>query len=471
MSLKTVLNGAFQTYEYQKFVEIINDTNFPPVTAYWENDLSNKTQIFPKTAILTYDIGQSITNATPFGDSAAIDAFGRLRVSNPQTIFSTKQLFSSRPFIFDTVTNGTGSSSFSSGDSGTVISTLSSGDYVIRQTKQGFAYQPGKSQQYIFTGILSGGEGLDMRYGFFESNTSAPYDQYSGVYFRNTNNTLSVNISNSTGNTSSVYVPQSAWNIDRLDGSGSSGITLDMTKVQIFTIDFEWLGVGRVRFGFVINGIIYYCHQVLNSNIIESVYMVNPNLPLRAEIRQTGSTSGNLLHICAAVNSEGGVQKQGTLKSVDTMSYTGLNTPVSIAVGTECSVMQIALSSTRLQGVISPEIINILNSDTNIDTRIRLIVDPSHTGTVSLTSVSDSALSWGVGSSSIQYLSGGNIISTIYVSKDNASTITNLQDSFFSLGHNINGSSNVLHVFVTPIKSGGGGSGLYFGSIDWLENE
>ena len=57
MSLKTVLNGGFQTYEYQKFVEIINDTNFPPVTAYWENDLSSKTQVFPKTAVLTYDIG------------------------------------------------------------------------------------------------------------------------------------------------------------------------------------------------------------------------------------------------------------------------------------------------------------------------------------------------------------------------------------------------------------------------------
>ena len=75
MSLKTVLNGGFQTYEYQKFVEIINDTNFPPVTAYWNNDLSSKTQVFPKTAVLTYDISRSQTNSLPFGDNGAIDAF------------------------------------------------------------------------------------------------------------------------------------------------------------------------------------------------------------------------------------------------------------------------------------------------------------------------------------------------------------------------------------------------------------
>lgn len=471
MSLRTTLNTGFQTLEYQKFVEILDDSKFPPVTAYWENDLSIKSQVFPKTAILTYDIGQSITNSTPFGDNGAVDAFGRLRVSQPQTIFSVKQLFSKREFIFNEVINGSGIVQFKSGDAGTLLSTTLSGDYVIRQTKQSFAYQPGKSQQYMFTGILSGGDGLDMKYGFFESNTSAPYDQYTGVYFKNENNVLSINIGNSTGNASSVYVPQSAWNIDPLNGAGSSGVTLDMTKVQIFTIDYEWLGVGRVRFGFVIDGIIYYCHEVLNSNNIESVYITNPNLPLRAEIRQTGSTPGNLLHICANVNSEGGVQKQGTLRSVDTMAYTGINTPVSIAVGTECSLLQIALSSTRLQGVISPEIFNILNSDSNIDTRVRLIIDPAHTGSVSLSSVPNSAVSWGVGGSGIQYLSGGNVISTVLVSKDNASVISSLQDSFFSLGHNINGTPNILHVFVTPIKSGGGGSGLYFASMDWLENE
>jgi len=116
MSLKTVLNGGFQTYEYQKFVEIINDTNFPPVTAYWENDLSSNTQVFPKTAVLTYDISRSQTNSLPFGDNGAIDAFGRLRVSTPTAVFSVKQLNSSRPIVFDTVTNGSGIYTFSEAD-------------------------------------------------------------------------------------------------------------------------------------------------------------------------------------------------------------------------------------------------------------------------------------------------------------------------------------------------------------------
>jgi len=471
MSLKTVLNGGFQTYEYQKFVEIINDTNFPPVTAYWNNDLSSKTQVFPKTAVLTYDISRSQTNSLPFGDNGAIDAFGRLRVSTPTAVFSVKQLNSSRPIIFDTVTNGSGTYTFSEADAATILSTSSNGDYVIRQSKQSFNYQPGKSQQYLFTGLLSGGEDVDMIYGFYRSNTSAPYNERTGFFFRNNNDVLSVNIGNPNGTVSSLYVPQSAWNIDTLDGNGASGITLDMTKVQIFTVDYEWLGVGRVRFGFVIDGAYYYCHQVLNANNIESVYLNNPNLPLRAELRQNGTTSANMLHICATVNSEGGVQKQGTRRSVDTMDYTGINEEISIGVGVEASILQLALTGTRLQGVISPETINVMNTDSNIDTRVRLIAGPAHTGSVSLTSINSSSASWGVGSSAVRYISGGNILSTYYISKDAASANNTIKDSFYSLGSLINGTPEVLHVFVTPLKSGGGGSGLYFASADWLENE
>ena len=468
MSLKTVLNGGFQTYEYQKFVEIINDTNFPPVTAYWNNDLSSKTQVFPKTAILTYDIGQAQTNALPFGDNSAIDAFGRLRVSNPTAIFSAKQLYSKRDFIFDELASGSGGCRFSSGDTGTVLYTTSTNDYVIRQTFQNFSYQPGKSQQFLMTGILSGGDDLDMCYGAFKSNTSGDYDQYNGVFFRMNDNVLSVNVQNAFGNASSVSVPQSAWNLDTFDGNGPSGFTLDMTKVQIFTIDFEWLGTGRIRFGFNEDGHTYYCHEVLNANNIASTFIQNPNLPIRAEIRQNGATPGQLLHICSNVNSEGGVTKQGTLRSIDSALITG-NTEISIPVKTECSILMLSLSSSRLNAVITPEDFSVLNTDSNIDTRIRIIRNPSYTGTFTLSSIQDSAIAYGVGGSGYRYISGGQVLATYFVSKDNAADLATLKESFVTFGHDIQGNSDEYHIFVTPLKSGSG-SGLYFASANWLED-
>jgi len=468
MSLKTVLNGGYQTYEYQKFVEIINDTNFPPVTAYWSNDLSSKTQVFPKTAVLTYDIGQSQTNPVPFGDGGAIDAFGRLRVSNPTAIFSAKQLYSKRDFVYDDLSNGGGACVFSSGDSGTKMYTTNSGDYVIRQTFQSFGYQPGKSQQFLFTGILSGGNDIDMLYGAYKSNTSGNYDQYNGVYFKNSNNVVSVNVSNYNGNAADITVPQSNWNIDTMDGNGASGITLDFTKSQIFTIDYEWLGVGRIRYGFVVDGLTYYCHQVTNANAISSVFIQNPNLPIRAEIRQNGSTPGQLLQICANVNSEGGVSKQGSLRSIDTALETS-NVEISIPVKTECSIMMLALSATRLNAVVTPSDFSVLNTDSNIDTRIRIIRNPAYTGTFTLKSIQDSAVAYGVGGSGYQYISGGQVLATYFVSKDNAADLATLKESFVTFGHDIQGNSDEYHIFVTPLKSGSG-SGLYFASANWLED-
>jgi len=468
MSIRTVLNGGYQTYEYQKFVEIINDSNFPPVTAYWENDLSSKTQVFPKTAVLTYDIAQSQINALPFGDNSSIDAFGRLRVSNPTAIFSAKQLYSKRDFVYDEFSSGSGGCLFSSPDSGTILYTTNASDYVIRQTFQSFGYQPGKSQQFLFTGILSGGEDLDMLYGAFKSGVSPDYSDYNGVFFKVSNNVISVNVSNAFGNNSTISVPQSAWNLDTFDGNGPSGFVLDLTKVQIFTIDFEWLGAGRIRFGFNADGHTFYCHEVKTANNQSSVFIQNPNLPIRAELRQNGDTPGRLLHICANVNSEGGVSQQGSLRSIDTGLSTN-NSEISVPVRTECSILMLTLSSTRQNAVVTPSDFNILNTDSNIDTRIRIIRNPSYTGTFTLSSIQDSAVAYGVGGSDYEFISGGQVLATYFVSKDNAANLTTLKESFVTMGHDIQGNSDEYHIFVTPLKSGSG-SGLYFASANWLED-
>ena len=78
--------------------------------------------------------------------------------------------------------------------------------------------------------------------------------------------------------------PQSAFNIDRLDGTGPSGYNIDLTKNQMFYIDYSWYGAGFIRFGVRgADGNVIYCHKVINNNVNYQAYMRSGNLPGRYE--------------------------------------------------------------------------------------------------------------------------------------------------------------------------------------------
>lgn len=123
-------------------------------------------------------------------------------------------------------------------------------------------------------------------------------------------------------------VAQASWNIDIMNGNGISGVNLDFTKSQIFIVDLEWLGVGRVRCGWVVDGAIYYCHQFLNANNLVNVYMATGTLPIRYEISNTGAAavgSTSYDQICATVISEGGTDEQSALEHSVNMGVTTKN--------------------------------------------------------------------------------------------------------------------------------------------------
>jgi len=79
-------------------------------------------------------------------------------------------------------------------------------------------------------------------------------------------------------------VAQANWNIDPCNGTGASNFTLDLTKMQMFYIDYSWYGAGAARFGFKNNrGEVIYCHRSPNNNINTEAYMRSGNLPSRYE--------------------------------------------------------------------------------------------------------------------------------------------------------------------------------------------
>jgi hypothetical protein len=239
------------------------------------------------------------------------DAFGRLRVSNPLTLFDSSHRYRDNN-LWEELVVGTGSTVGFSTTQGLInigIGTTA-GCSVIRETTKVFAYQPGKSLLVLNTFVMNAPKtNLRQRVGYFGADN--------GIYFEIDGDTAYfVERSLSLGTT--TRVAQEDWNVDKLDGTGLSGITLNPSKAEILWMDIEWLGVGTVRIGFVIDGKFIHCHSFHHANIIESTYITTASLPVRYEIANTGITTStsNLKQICSSVVSEGGYNLNGIQQAV-----------------------------------------------------------------------------------------------------------------------------------------------------------
>jgi hypothetical protein len=92
--------------------------------------------------------------------------------------------------------------------------------------------------------------------------------------------------------TQTYKIPQSAWNMDTMDGNGPSGYNLDVSKMQMVYIDYTWYGAGHIRFGLRgPNGDIHYAHKMPNNNVNTAAYMRSGNLPGRFEAINYGPTT------------------------------------------------------------------------------------------------------------------------------------------------------------------------------------
>lgn len=252
----------------------------------------------------------SDTMVTTLPDRTLIDAFGRQRVSEIVTIFDSKQTSDNQALYWDTVTTGTGAATYVAANACTVLSTAAAGDSVIRQTYRRFNYQPGKSQLIFMTGILRNpgvfNVGITSRIGNFDTNN--------GVFFQ-FDNAAGTQVGIRKGAVDTLF-PQAAWNVDPFNGTGPSGLFFDSSATQIFVMNFEWLGVGSVWFGLVVNGLLYWVHRADHANLATAVYMQTPNNPLRYEIAQTAPGDGSMTAICSSINSEGGNDPNGKVLSV-----------------------------------------------------------------------------------------------------------------------------------------------------------
>jgi hypothetical protein len=92
--------------------------------------------------------------------------------------------------------------------------------------------------------------------------------------------------------TINTKIPQSQWNLDRMDGTGNSGYIVDLSKMQMFYVDYTWYGAGFIRWGLRgVKGDVTYCHKMPNNNINTEAYMRSGNLPARYEINNDAATT------------------------------------------------------------------------------------------------------------------------------------------------------------------------------------
>jgi hypothetical protein len=249
------------------------------------------------------------------------DAFGRIRVSQPYTLFDSQNRYT-EDAQYNTAVTGTGVTAYQVNESAINLNVTAGGvGSVIRQTYRSFPYQPGKGLLVLATFCMDSSTIPTQRVGYFNADN--------GVFFQRAGGTSSFVLRSSvTGSVSDARtVPQSAWNGDKLDGTGASGITLDPAKSQILWMDFEWLGVGSVRCGFIIDGTYIVCHTFTNANEITTTYMTTAILPVRYEITSTSAVAATLKQVCSSVMSEGGYDAQSAVyTAIRSTKRTGFST-------------------------------------------------------------------------------------------------------------------------------------------------
>ena len=284
---------------------------------------------------MSFDFRGNLNTSTSFADSPFIDAFGRQRVSNPVSLFSSQLEYDKQPLLWVEKIVGTASATHVPAESSANLTLgTASGDRIVRQTIEYIRYQPGKSHAIKLTCVFGAEQsGTEKIVGYGDDDNGIFMGQDGGGMFA----LLRSSSSGSVSDARKFY--QSNWNIDAMDGDGISGITLDETKGQLIFIDLEWLSLGRVRIGFIIGGLIYYVHEFLNGNIISLPYMTTANLPVRYEIRNTSvvASAPTLKQICSEVESEGGFEPD-----IQAYPFSTMLTNVTIPVGEVNAVLAFA---------------------------------------------------------------------------------------------------------------------------------
>lgn len=381
------------------------------------------------------------------GNDASIDAANRLRVSQQITLGDYRQTNDKLPYFYDEFRTGSTTTTYQPSVGGVPMIVSAANSIVIRQTFQRHNYASGKSQLIEITfSSFNPQNGITKRAGYYTA-PSLDHTDADGFYIESSEGTVKLIVSK--GGTQKLNVPQSQWNIDKLDGQGPSNVNMNWTNFNVFVIDFLYLGGTQVRFGFLLNGQIQWVHKFSHANNFVDTIVLSPSLPIRYEIRSNGSgTSGQFTQICAQVSSEGAIGEVGRIRSFNTGA-----TPVSLpTAGTKYALLGIRLKFGYENISISPVGYKGFVT-TNDDFLVELIFNPTVAGTFTYSSGGDGAIDVAIGTSA-NTVTGGEVVSSGYGNQ--STSVVEIEESARRLGVGIlraPGDYDTLVICITPMST------------------
>ena len=395
--------------------------------------------------------------------TTAGDAFGRLRTSSPLTLFDSSHRYRDNG-QWATSTGTGGTYTFSSGEGLMSLSvTTASGAKVLRETKKVCSYQPGKSLQIMNTFVMASGKAnLRQRVGYF-GTANGIYLEVSG-----TSSPTFVERNSVSGTVAETRVAQADWNVDKLDGNGPSGFTLDITKAQIHWMDIEWLGLGTVRTGFVLNGQLVHCHSFHHANLITSTYMTTASLPVRYEIENLGTTasSSTLKQVCSTVLSEGGYELRGAQSTVGIP----VNTPYDLTTAPGFyPVISLRLKSTSLDAVVILTAISIMGITNNASYNWKVVAGGTTSGGSWVSGGDDSAVEYNISGTSFSETGSRGLASGFTNGSNQGSAVIDiLKEALFKFQLERDSFTSTPYELTLLVASEDNGADV-LASMDWEE--
>lgn len=391
------------------------------------------------------------------------DAFGRMRTSSPLTLFDSSHRYRDNG-LWATSTGTGGTYTFSSGEGLVNLNvTTVSGAKVYRETKKVSSYQPGKSLQVMNTFVMNSGKaGLRQRAGYF-GTANGIYVEVSGA-----SAPTFVERNSVSGTVAETRVSQTDWNIDKLDGTGRSGLTLDITKAQIHWMDIEWLGLGTVRTGFVINGQLIHCHSFHHANLITSTYMTTASLPVRYEIENLATTASNstLKQVCSTVISEGGYELRGAQSTVSIP----VASPYDLTnASTYYPVISIRLKTAFLDAVVILTALSIMGITNNASYSWKVVAGGTTTGGTWVSGGDDSGVEYNITGTSFSDTGARGIASGFTNgSNQGAAVIDILKEALFKFQLERDSFTSTPYELTLTVASEDAGADI-LATMDWEE--
>jgi hypothetical protein len=391
-----------------------------------------------------------------------LDAFGRLRVSNPLTLFDSSHRYADNNLWANSIT-GTAAATFSVTE-GLVNLTVgtASGDQIIRETIKVFSYQPGKSLLVMSTFVFGAAKAnLRQRVGYYGADNGLYFEREGlDLYF--------VERSSVTGVLTNTRIAQADWNQDPLNGTGPSGITLDASKAQILYMDIEWLGLGTCRMGFIIDGALVPAHNFNHANLVNTTYITTASLPLRYEMTNIGITdsSSTLKQVCSTVISEGGYE----LRGAQSQAGTPVTNPTNLTLaGTFYPVVSIRLKTTRLDAIVILTAISILGVTNNANYNWQVVVSGTTTGGAWVSAGTNSAVEYNITGTSFAIGTGRILASGFFQgSNQGATSVDILKEALFANQLERNYFTATAYELTLVCAASGAGDDV-LASMDWEE--